>query len=277
MYLQNKYTNCYNNIIQNAKSRILSKEIYTERHHIIPKSLGGDDSLSNLVDLTAREHFICHLLLPKMLTGIDKRNMTFAIWAMINRDHSKQRSRHKINSHTYHRLKNQVAEATSQLHKGKTVSKETREKLSKSCKGRPSSFKGKTHSDESKKKLSNARKGKTLSSETVAKILESRKGYQHSKETKQKISKGNLGKTVVIAESTKQKISAALKGRSNTWLKAKPAHNKGVPMSDQAKKNMSLGHQNREKIHCPHCSKSVAKCSYVQHHGDKCKKKISHL
>jgi hypothetical protein len=277
MYLQNKYTTWYNSIIRNAKSRNISKEIYTERHHIIPKSLGGSNDPSNLVYLTAREHFICHLLLPKMLTGVEKRNMTFAIWAMLNRDHSKQRSRHKVNSHTYQRLKIQIAIASSQLHKGKKVSEETREKLSKSCKGRPSAFKGKTHSVESKKKLSNAQKGKTPSSETVAKILESRKGYQHSEETKQKISIGNKGKTVVISEETKQKISDKLSGRSNIWLKDKPAHNRGIPMSPQAKKNMSLGHQNREKISCPHCGKSVAKCSYVQHHGDKCKKKILYL
>ena len=41
MYLQNKYTKCYYNIIDRAKSRDLSKETYTEKHHIIPKSLGG--------------------------------------------------------------------------------------------------------------------------------------------------------------------------------------------------------------------------------------------
>ncbi len=39
---------------------------YYEIHHIIPKSLGGTDKLENLVKLTAREHFICHLLLTKI-------------------------------------------------------------------------------------------------------------------------------------------------------------------------------------------------------------------
>lgn len=39
---------------------------YTERHHIIPRSLGGTDAEDNLVTLTAREHFICHYLLAKM-------------------------------------------------------------------------------------------------------------------------------------------------------------------------------------------------------------------
>ena len=41
MYLQNKYTKCYYSIINRAKSRELPKEIYTEKHHTIPKSLVG--------------------------------------------------------------------------------------------------------------------------------------------------------------------------------------------------------------------------------------------
>lgn len=39
---------------------------YIEEHHILPRSLGGGDSKDNLVKLTAREHFICHLLLTKL-------------------------------------------------------------------------------------------------------------------------------------------------------------------------------------------------------------------
>ena len=124
MYLQNKYTKCYYNIIDLAKSRSLPNEIYTERHHIIPRSLGGSNDPTNLVKLTAREHFICHLLLPKMLTGVGRRNMTFAIWSMLNRDHSKQRSRHKVNSHVYQRLKTQIAVAISESNTGRVRSKE---------------------------------------------------------------------------------------------------------------------------------------------------------
>jgi 5-methylcytosine-specific restriction endonuclease McrA len=48
MYLPNKYTTWYNNIIQRAKSRLLNG--YKERHHIIPKSLGGSDLKENLLD-----------------------------------------------------------------------------------------------------------------------------------------------------------------------------------------------------------------------------------
>jgi hypothetical protein len=272
MYLQNKYTTWYNNIIATAKSRVLPNEVYTEKHHIIPKSLGGNNSENNLVDLTAREHFICHLLLPKMLTGINKRNMSFAIWAMLNRDHSKNKSRYKVNSYRYESIKKQVAGAISQLHKGKTVSTETRAKQSAKATGRISPNKGKSMSEDQKNKLSIAHKGKIIAPETVAKISESRKHYQHSEETKQKISAANQGKTVVISEETKQKISNSLKGRPNA-NKGKPAHNRGIPHSPKTIIKFKQAHQTREKILCPHCSKLIAKCSFSRWHGDNCKNK----
>lgn len=48
--------------------------IYTEEHHIIPKSMGGTDEKINLVLLTAKEHFIAHLLLVKIYKNM--RNKT---------------------------------------------------------------------------------------------------------------------------------------------------------------------------------------------------------
>ena len=63
-WLNNKYTNWYNRIIRNAQSREL--DTYYEIHHIVPKSLGGTNQKSNLVKLTAKEHYVCHLLLMKM-------------------------------------------------------------------------------------------------------------------------------------------------------------------------------------------------------------------
>lgn len=36
---------------------------YKERHHIVPKCIGGTNDKDNLIDLYAREHFIAHKLL----------------------------------------------------------------------------------------------------------------------------------------------------------------------------------------------------------------------
>jgi hypothetical protein len=59
------YLKIYNNIIERGKLRGHSKKEldgYYESHHIKPKCLGGKDCKNNLVLLTAKEHYICHLL-----------------------------------------------------------------------------------------------------------------------------------------------------------------------------------------------------------------------
>jgi hypothetical protein len=61
------YPNHYERIITRAKHRTLVG--YTESHHIIPKCLGGTNDIDNLVDLTAREHYVAHILLAKIHGG----------------------------------------------------------------------------------------------------------------------------------------------------------------------------------------------------------------
>ena len=61
------YSKHYDTLIERAKSRTLTS--YKESHHIIPRCLGGTDESANLVDLTAREHYIAHILLARMYGG----------------------------------------------------------------------------------------------------------------------------------------------------------------------------------------------------------------
>ena len=79
IFIDNKYTKWYHAIVQNANLRILPDGTYVESHHIIPRSLGGNNSKENLVKLTAREHFVCHLLLTKMVTGPAQYQMLSAV------------------------------------------------------------------------------------------------------------------------------------------------------------------------------------------------------
>jgi len=60
------YQKIHDQIIDRAKSRTLPKDIYTESHHILPRCMHGSNDKSNLVDLTAREHYIIHWLLYKI-------------------------------------------------------------------------------------------------------------------------------------------------------------------------------------------------------------------
>jgi hypothetical protein len=114
IFIHNKYTRIYYSIISNAQSRLLPKDVYTEKHHIIPKSLGGDNHVSNLVRLTAKEHFICHLFLTKMTTGRQKRKMAHAAWLMANVS-GKGQTRYKTTSKIYELLRKAKSYAMSQI------------------------------------------------------------------------------------------------------------------------------------------------------------------
>jgi hypothetical protein len=84
-FLLNKYTDWYNSIISYRRNNPATG--YVEKHHIIPKSFGGSNNPDNIVPLTAREHYICHLLLTKMTIGTDKTKMlrAFNAFKMSNR------------------------------------------------------------------------------------------------------------------------------------------------------------------------------------------------
>lgn len=58
------YRKIYNQIIDYRKENPYS-DGYSETHHILPVSLGGTNDKPNKVVLTAKEHYICHLLLTK--------------------------------------------------------------------------------------------------------------------------------------------------------------------------------------------------------------------
>ena len=76
------YKRIYNQLCERSLARKWQKFTY-EKHHIIPKSMGGSDAKSNLAILTPREHALAHLLLVRFLTGEHKAKMVFALKSMI--------------------------------------------------------------------------------------------------------------------------------------------------------------------------------------------------
>lgn len=115
--LVNKYSKLYYNITSNAKQRIT--EGYTETHHIIPQSLGGSNSKDNLVELNAREHFICHWLLIKMTEGDDRSKMLYALKGMKAENKYQQRYQTKITARVYETYRIEHAENHSKTMKGR--------------------------------------------------------------------------------------------------------------------------------------------------------------
>jgi len=161
----NKYKTWHDNIIANGKKRILIG--YKEKHHILPRSLGGDNSKENLVALTPKEHFIIHMLLCKFTLGKSRIKMLNAFHAMIY--FTKKNRNYKVTSRIVEKLKiefqknnpvfdPEVRRKIGIGNKGKTVSRESRLKMSKSKKGNKNAL-GFKHSEEFKKRISNIHKG----------------------------------------------------------------------------------------------------------------------
>jgi hypothetical protein len=116
MFFDNKYTKIYYSIINRALLR--TEDVAGEIHHIIPKSMGGVNRKSNYVKLTYKEHYICHLLLTKMV--IDPTHKMYMFFAL--RSFGRQ-------SRNFVYFKEQIALAYKNMNKGVKKSEETKIKM----------------------------------------------------------------------------------------------------------------------------------------------------
>lgn len=247
MYLQNKYTHIYNKIIERAKSRTITG--YTETHHIIPRSLGGSNSKDNLVNLTAREHYICHLLLPKMLEGECKYKM---LCAVLRFAHSNQKQRKKIPSRVYERVKIEKAALHSKLFSGKN-----------------NPFYGRNHSEETKQKLREARarqverQGDTMPAEARAKLSSAAKGRKITATHKEKLSRANIESWK--NKELRQQVSQRFAGKPKS-----EEHKEKLRQASKAKASTDP----KPHVECPHCGKKGGEPSMKRWHFDNCKLNI---
>lgn len=143
------YQNIYNQIIERAKTR--QNTGYVEKHHIIPKCLGGSDTKENLVELTAREHFICHMLLCEIYpSNID---LSYALFLMSINKNKKDQGRYKVSSRTYDRIKTEW----NKFSKGRKKPNGFSEKISIALKNRNMDWEARN------KKASESLKGRKIS------------------------------------------------------------------------------------------------------------------
>lgn len=147
------YLKIYNNIIEKAKSRKI--EGYKEKHHIIPKCIGGLDYKENIVDLTAKEHFLCHLLLCEIYP--DSEELKYAAFSMCKWN-GETVKRKTVSGITYERLKKETSKITSKRMMGNSI------------------WKNRRHSEESIEKIKKARKDQKTSEETRKKMSDSKRG-----------------------------------------------------------------------------------------------------
>jgi hypothetical protein len=249
--INNKYKQWYVNVISQAQKRILSKETYQERHHIVPQSIGGNNSKTNIVNLTAKEHFVCHRLLTRFLVGESKMKMSFAAWIMITNNNPHQK-RYKVTSRVYESIKKEMANVQR--------TQEHREKVklgmrnSEKQKNKVVWNKGIPMSDEQKQRLKEINTGKKHSPESIIKSIETRRrngtlrtkgSWSPSLEAREKLRKINLGKKP--STETRQKISLALKGRKITDEQRKKLSQakKGKPLSEKHLASIKLAQARR--------------------------------
>lgn len=224
-----KYTKWYWNIIEKRLRE--EPNDYYERHHIIPKFMGGGNEKNNLVKVTGREHYILHLLLMKICEKIADKNIyrksVYSVLCFLGRNNKTERCiipskiiesiRIAANNH---KKKSYIKE--NHPFWGKHLTEEHKKKLSISHIGEKNSFYGKYHSKESKSKM------------RIHKMRENHPlyGKRHSDESKVKMSNSHKGK--IVSEESKIKISESHKGVNH--------YNFGKKLSNETKQKMKDNH-----------------------------------
>ena len=113
------YQKIHDDLVKQCREQVLPKAVYTEKHHIIPRSLGGGEG-GNIVTVTARQHFMLHALLyfiaKRSGTPEDKEKMAHA-WNLMRSSPSKTSERY-INSRLFETAKKDLSKRMSKLQSG---------------------------------------------------------------------------------------------------------------------------------------------------------------
>lgn len=247
------YQILYNKLIETRRKRGIP-EGYMEVHHIIPKSFGGSNDPTNLIALTAREHFIAHRILAKIYPN---SGMVHAVFKMACSNLTMKR--YRVTSRVYELLRKEHAYRVS--------------------------------TDEvSKLKKSLAAKGRPQCEEHIKARTESRKknGEWLSEETKKKIGDGNRGKVgtwagkkIPAEHVAKRNATRARNGNYNWTDEQKKAQSKRLlghsnnkrPLTNEEKQKLII--EKTKKVICPHCGKEGTMMIMPRWHFDNCKNRLT--
>lgn len=168
VFIDNKYLYWYENLT--------SKSVnfgYVEKHHIVPKSIVPNN---NVVSLTARQHYIAHLLLIKCVNPTYRKKMLYAITAMKMRTAKNI----KFNSRLFEQLKIEANIQRSIALKGRTHTQDAKEKIK-------AKRALQVISNETKNKMSIAHKGRKQPPQAIEKTRAAHLGSKRSEVTKQRL------------------------------------------------------------------------------------------
>lgn len=211
---RNKYRNLYIKLINRCSSMTEEElsNVYTERHHIVPKCMGGENNDENLVKMPVRYHIMAHIILVEVYPDIP--GLRYAIIRFLNGEHGHVQSNRKmtIEKHFSTRLiaklrEDSLKNISGENHPsyGKPRTEEFKRLMSHKFSGENNPMYGKRGKD-------NPNYGKPLTEDRKKKISASLMGKSQSVESNLKRSlklKGelspNYGKKLSL--STRQKIS----------------------------------------------------------------------
>lgn len=259
--MSNKYVQHYEKLIAKARARG-GVDGYKERHHVTPRSIGGADEPENIVELTAREHLIAHLLLWKS----DPRNFKLIHAAML------MSNRFTINSRTYEALRTAMAEART----GWNPSADVREQMSKGQKKRFSDPEQRRIQRDLQAGIPRPKPegfGKSMSRyaahrpEEHLEALSKAQAASWTDDRRQQQSKRMTG--FKHTPSARKKMSEAKKGKVGNRLGQSPSEETRNKISEALKGHV-LPHLN-EQVVCPHCGKVGNKVPMARWHFDNCK------
>ena len=169
IFCNNKYLRHYEALT--AKSIITGG--YAEKHHIVPKSIVPNNLI---VRLTARQHYIAHLLLIRCVQPQYRKKMLYAITAMKMRTAKNI----KFNSRIFESIKEEANIARSLSMRGRKHSEEAKRKIKEKRALQ-------VISEETKQKMSNSHKGRKSSPEAIERTRQSHIGRKRSEATRAKL------------------------------------------------------------------------------------------
>jgi hypothetical protein len=195
--MSNHHLDRYHKFIDSLRNQVVRG--YCEKHHILPKSLGGSDDASNLILLTSRQHYLAHWMLWKAyggamavafdyMNGIKRygKRLPSRVVAALKADVSKRISERPVSAET--------REKQRQAKLGGTLPEKTKQKLRIAMLGQKRGPEFAAKVSEAKRGRSNGRNGCSMSEETKQRIGDAQRGAlnhmagrKHSPETREKM------------------------------------------------------------------------------------------
>lgn len=237
------YQRIYDQLIARGVSRTPVPGAYYETHHILPKCLGGSDERSNLVKLTAEEHYLAHQLLIKLHPG--HHGIVFAAYLM-----TKHTGTGRMNNKLFGWIRKKLAE--NRTKKG-PMPQYVKDKLSLAKKGRKwdenrraiqmAYLSKKVMSDQERENRRQAALGRLHKEETKVKIGMANTGKKRSEEHCQRQSEFWKGKDIsrIHTPEARERARAALKGlpKSEEHKRKLAEANRGKKASEDSRRKMS--------------------------------------